>query len=365
MGIWLPDVARFTGRRIGGQPQDRRRADLPPRLTGHTTETPAGTAEAVAKNLAWPYTMIVDPARRQILQLLPLDSTAYSLRGTHAATGAKIETNHLGKMHPQIALVGYAKDMDDLSVADLDWLADNVFGPVMELCGIPNVWEPTHGEGEGVVLASTRSPIRLTRTECEAYSGVLWHQHWYGQDHWDGGAINVEHLQKRISTAGKPMTDPRATFDKFSNNTFNGWAIDPDDTDHPVQIVAYTHDDGQAAKIVGTTTTDVPRKDVQVHFQKNEKLIVGDRQGFSLHVADLEGVHKVALYAVNVAGTPGANVRFTGIEEHTFTRDGKPPPKPAPTEQTPDAVEAKRHLREAAKAIASAAKSIAAAVGLL
>ena len=364
MPIWLPDATRFNGRRAGGQPGDRRRADLPPRLTGHTTETPPGTAEAVAKNLAWPYTMIVDPTNRQILQLLPLDSTAYSLRGTHAATGAKIETNHLGKMHPQIAIVGYAKDMDDLSAADLDWLADEVFGPVMELCDIPNVWEPTHGEGEGVVLASTRSPIRLNRTDCETYSGVLWHQHWYGQDHWDGGAINVDHLQKRISTAGKPMTDPRATFDKFSNNTFHGWAIDPDDTDHVVAVAAWTHNPDEPAQLVGSTVTDVERPDVQRHFQKNEQLVVGGRQGFSLHITGLSGTHKVALYAINVKGTPGANVRFHGVSEYDFTKDASVTPAPQ-KHQTTETIETKRHLRAAATSIADAAKSIADAIGAL
>ena len=222
--IHHPNAKRIQARRRGGLPSQRRRRGDPAKATGHTLETPAGTGESVGRTMDWPYSIIADPYRLQIFELLPLNYTAYSLRGTHAATGHKIETNHSGAMHPQVALVGYARDMHRLTDLQLGWLAEQVWKPILELCGIENRWEACHGTGEGMILASTRSPIRLSERQCWAYSGVLHHQHWYGQDHWDAGNINERRIQALIGAGGDD--DMADTPLEDWNKTYNGSSVD-------------------------------------------------------------------------------------------------------------------------------------------
>lgn len=202
--IHHPNATRYTPRRALGKPSSRRRRGDPPKLTGHSTETPAGTAKAVASRLEWPYTVICDPVTREILELGPLNYTAMSLRGTHAGTKRKIETNHSGSMHPQVAIVGYAARMHELGDDQLNWLADAVFAPILTACDIPNTWLRAYGSHEKAWLASVNSSIRLSQAACHAFSGVLFHQTWYGQDHWDTGGLNTTHIQARI--AGHPST---------------------------------------------------------------------------------------------------------------------------------------------------------------
>ena len=210
-----PYAIRVEGRRPLGAPRKRRRRDLPAKMTVHSTETPAGTGRAVIARLEWPYSLIADPVTRELYSFGPLDGTALSLRGTHARTGEKIETNHAGLMHPQVSIVGYASKMGDLTDDELFWLADVVFAPVLDLCEIPNVWMPTLGADSGVVLASTESPARLTEDECWSFNGVLYHQSWYGNDHWDPGALDVEKIAGRIHNRppGKPPIRGSVTID--------------------------------------------------------------------------------------------------------------------------------------------------------
>ena len=197
--ILLPGAIQIQGQKTGGKPSQRRRRDDPSKLSVHTSETPAGTGKTVVRNLKWPYSVVADPKTREILQVLPLNFTAYSLRGTHAETGKKIETNHSGRMHPQVCIVGYSERSQELTQAELKWLAEEVFGPILHLCAIPNRWRKTHGEGEIGVLASAKSRARLTLAECHAATGVLGHQHWYGNDHWDPGKLDVSTISKHVA----------------------------------------------------------------------------------------------------------------------------------------------------------------------
>lgn len=193
----------------GGTPESRRRPQDPPKLTMHSTETPPGTGRSVGRRLQYPYTLIADPYRFELFQLLPgLDWTAWSLRGTHADTGAKIETNHSGRMHPQVSLVGYAADLGELPENSLNWIADIVLAPVMEMCDIPNNWLPTYGPEDGIVLARADSPVRLTLEDCWAFNGVMWHQVWHGNDHWDAGKVAWQYLEARLNGNAMPLPPP-------------------------------------------------------------------------------------------------------------------------------------------------------------
>ncbi len=233
----------------------------------------------------------------------------------------------------QVELVGFTgKDMDPAQLAAFVRLKDWV----VEQTGMPDIWlggDPSDGP-------------KLTRTEWDNGTGIIPHLKVPENNHTD--TITRADWQKIRSAK---MVDPTATFDKFADNTFHGWAVDLDDSDHPVAIHAYTHDDGVPARLVGNTETNIERLDVQRHFATTKRLIVGGRQGFSLKVDKLEGVHKVALYAINVKGTPGTNTKFYGVAEHTFT---KPPAAPAPAPAPDKSGVVRAHLKAAAKSVAAA-----------
>lgn len=182
----------------GGTPSSRRRPNDPAKLGLHTTETQPGTGRIVARQLKSAYTALVEIRAREVLQCLPMNWTAHSLKG---GTGG-YETNHSGRMHPQFAIVGYAKDIQWLTRDDLDWLADVVLGPAMALCGVPNVWRAFYGPNDGIGppwLATEESPVRMQGAEFHAFSGVYGHQHAPFNDHWDPGKLDWQYLRGRLT----------------------------------------------------------------------------------------------------------------------------------------------------------------------
>ena len=183
-----------------------RRPDLPARSVGHTTETPSGTAFAVARNLLWPYHNLVDIGERKIYNLISWDRAALSLKGSYATrTGA--ETNHAGRANIQWSIVGYAGDMGNLGKGDLRWLAEEFIEPMLRLNKIPNVYSKTYGPQDNIVLASVNSPIRMSDTQWLNYSGVTWHQTVPGQDHWDAGKIDWAGLYAYVNNE-RPISLP-------------------------------------------------------------------------------------------------------------------------------------------------------------
>ena len=184
-----------------------RRPDLKPRSVGHTTETPTGTARAVARQLLYPYHNLVDPITREIFNLVSWDRSALSLRGSSYTGGW--ETNHAGVRNIQWAVIGYAADMDDLPRGALRWLAEEFLAPMLEINRIPNVWSKSYGAGEGIVLATTSSPVRMGGQEWYNFSGVTYHQIVPGQDHWDMGKIDYKNIMKIIE--GTPYNDREST----------------------------------------------------------------------------------------------------------------------------------------------------------
>lgn len=190
-----------------------RRPDLPPRSTGHTTETPTGTGPAVARQLLTPYHNLVDPIERKIYNLVSWDRAALSLRGSSFTGGW--ETNHAGVRNIQWSIVGYAADMPNLPPAALKWLAEEFLAPMLEINKIPNSWSKSYGPDDGIVLASIHSPIRMGGQEWYNFSGVTYHQTIPGQDHWDMGKIDWRNLTRLIKAdqyneqeSTRPVTYP-------------------------------------------------------------------------------------------------------------------------------------------------------------
>ena len=105
--------------------------------------------------------------------------------------------------------------MQDLPRGALKWLAEEFLVPMLEINKIPNVWSRSYGAGEGIVLATIHSPIRMGGQEWYNFSGITYHQTVPGQDHWDMGKIDWKNLQNLIKAdqyneqeSTKPMTIP-------------------------------------------------------------------------------------------------------------------------------------------------------------
>lgn len=192
MSIWLPGYQRVQLGQSGG-PYDR--SDHP-KLCWHTTE---GASLAGAETAFYPYPphLGVDPDTGACHQYIDLDRRAYSLGNSDAEDSYVI----------QVEVVGYAAESHDWPPARLAWLGDQVARPVQLAVGVPPVIAPQgfHGQGEGIILASASSPIRMTLGEWDDFAGHVGHQHCPGDDHWDPGRLDVAAI-----LAAHPQPEPEA-----------------------------------------------------------------------------------------------------------------------------------------------------------
>jgi len=75
------------------------------------------------------------------------------------------------------------------------------------------------GLGEGMVLASVNSPIRLSGGAWDKYTGVLGHQHVPENDHWDPGKFDIQKLlryaRELVPTTPVPLPPPANNTNRF------------------------------------------------------------------------------------------------------------------------------------------------------
>jgi hypothetical protein len=196
MAVWLPGYTIVQLGKTGG-PYD---ATVNPKLCWHTTE---GGTVAGAETAFYPYPphLCVDPDTGERHQYIGLDRHAYSLGNSDAEDSYVI----------QVEVVGYASEAPDWPPQRLQWLGEHVAGPVQQAIGVPPVACPYgfHGEGEGIILASSSSPIRLTIGEWDNFAGHVGHQHCPGDDHWDPGRLDIA----RILAAAGGTPAPQRTKD--------------------------------------------------------------------------------------------------------------------------------------------------------
>jgi len=182
-----------------------------PKVVLHTTETPQGTANQLINHWRanWgaglPH-FIIDGAR--VVQLLPLTVGAYTLE--NAPGGA--DTNRSGPAI-QAEICGYAdKDWDDATYTAVGNLLGDIkrAGHDFDLGNHPK-W---YGANEGIVLASYRSPVRMTAAQYDAFNGWCAHQHVPENAHWDCGRKDTDRLERiaRARYGGAPApTQPTPT----------------------------------------------------------------------------------------------------------------------------------------------------------
>lgn len=93
----------------------------------------------------------------------------------------------------QIEMVGFARETHTWSDAKLRWFSLRVFKPIVDALKVPLIAKKFYGEGDGIILASPNSPIRLSDTELRNFSGFLGHQHMPSPDeHWDPGRFPID-----------------------------------------------------------------------------------------------------------------------------------------------------------------------------
>lgn len=117
-------------------------------------------------------------------QYIPLDLHSYAFAGNDNDDSYVI----------QVEVAGFAGESHEWPQPKLQWLGEQVVRPIALLCKIPPivVWKGFHGEGEGLILASRQSPLRLTTQELDSFSGHLGHQHMPSPDvHWDPGRLPI------------------------------------------------------------------------------------------------------------------------------------------------------------------------------
>lgn len=186
--IWVPGFTRVDlGATVAGGAYDEW---AHPKALWHTTESiSADGAERAFR--PYPPHLCYDARFRLGRQYVPLNRHSYSLRKSESDDEFCI----------QVELVGFAADTH---IWPDEWLRNigvDVVRPLRELAGVPDVvvWKGFHGEGEGIVLASKGSPIRLTDAELRGFSGHLGHQHapgsgTDGDEHWDPGRLPMQKI---------------------------------------------------------------------------------------------------------------------------------------------------------------------------
>ncbi|MFF2731766.1 peptidoglycan-binding protein [Streptomyces sp. NPDC058008] len=157
----------------------------PPRVTWHTTESPAGGSyfTSIAAYLirvgAEPQ-VIYDPVTDQLGQFGPLTSSGRALKND----GAR-RTNREGKVNIQVEVLGKAaspwtKGFDPAAKPNYRKLI-----AAARAHGVPDVWPA------GQPAATASAATSRNRTTWQSKGGHFGHCHVPGNDHWDPGAIDT------------------------------------------------------------------------------------------------------------------------------------------------------------------------------
>jgi hypothetical protein len=184
--MWLPHATRVNlGAGVGGGPYDDTRK---PKVCWHMTQgtTLAGARAAFA---AYPPHLGYNPASRELEQYVPLDRHSYAFFNSEADNEYII----------QIEVVGFSEQAHNMPDWQVQNIVDDLVNPLEEFVGVPPVviWHGFHGEGEGIVLATPSSPIRITLGQLREFAGHLGHQHIPGDGHWDPGRFRIDEVLRR------------------------------------------------------------------------------------------------------------------------------------------------------------------------
>lgn len=162
-----------------GGPYDER---AHPKVCWHTTEG-SSLAGAEAAFRPYPPHLGYDPRSRDRRQYVDLLRHSYALLGDESDDEYVI----------QVEVVGRAAETPSWPAEWYRNIGVDVIRPLRQLLGVPDAHPRFYSDREGVVLASARSPIRLTDAAFRTFSGHLGHQHVPAPDaHWDPGGFRID-----------------------------------------------------------------------------------------------------------------------------------------------------------------------------
>ncbi len=183
---WLPKARRVNlGANVAGGSYDDTRK---PKVCWHFTQGSSLTG-ARSAFAAYPPHIGYDPKTRELEQYVPLDRHSYAFFNGEADDEYII----------QIEVVGFSEDSHNMPDGQVQNIVDDLVNPLEELIGVPPVVirHGFRGAGEGIVLATPSSPIRISLDELREFSGHLGHQHIPGDGHWDPGRFRIDEVLER------------------------------------------------------------------------------------------------------------------------------------------------------------------------
>ncbi len=195
MELWHPRAIRVGP----GTDYGNSYIGVPWKVVLHTTESdnywPDG--DSYFGSTSWPHATIV---AGMIYQHIPIDLPARALYH-----GGPEETNRANAI--QCEIVTRAALTPVMSDALMETVAD-WFEWVLVQTNTPMTFAEFHGPGEGIVLASEDSPIRIRGDDWYDFTGILGHQHVpSGNDHWDPGRFPVDRLRAAIVGTPTPLPE--------------------------------------------------------------------------------------------------------------------------------------------------------------
>lgn len=201
--LLLPDYEQIRG--STRYTTDYRVPEAPWRLVLHTVEGDPATKAAMnytARNHRWGPHLWVSPRLKHKIQTVPLNKSASAL--LHPS--GTIETNHMKAI--QVEQFGFANGTQDWSDEWADWIGEFVIAAVyIAVGGALNLdyEEQTFGAGDGIILATSSSPIRHDASTWRRCNWVTTHQRIIYNDHWDCGKFK---LRRALAAARETVGNP-------------------------------------------------------------------------------------------------------------------------------------------------------------
>lgn len=181
---YISGAIRFGNQSIGGAMDH---PENPPRVTEHTTESPAGqsyfySVAAYLMRVGAEPQVIYDPVSDLLGQFGPLTLSARALKND----GTR-RTNREGKVNIQIEVLGRAnspwtKGFDKSSKPNY-----RKFEAACRAHGVPDAWPA----GKPAATAAAAAKGSRSRTTWQTKGGYYAHAQVPGNDHWDPGAIDI------------------------------------------------------------------------------------------------------------------------------------------------------------------------------
>ena len=201
---YISGVVKFGGQSIGGAMDF---PGNPPRVTQHTTESPAGqsyfySVAAYLMRIGAEPQVIYCPVSDLLGQFGPLTKSARALKND----GSR-RTNREGKVNIQIEVLGQAKNPWTKGFDKTKKPNYRKFEAACRAHGVPDVWPA----GKPAATAAAAAKGSRSRTTWQTKGGYYAHAQVPGNDHWDPGAIDTSIVPGKPVVETKPATPTTPT----------------------------------------------------------------------------------------------------------------------------------------------------------